>query len=65
MKICMRFLISIAVLFLFNCKGDVEKRTVVTFWHAMGGPLGKTLDSLIVEFNQTHPEIKIDHVGMG
>ncbi|MCK4233009.1 ABC transporter substrate-binding protein [candidate division WOR-3 bacterium] len=65
MKICMRFLISIVVLFLFNCKGDVEKRTVVTFWHAMGGPLGKTLDSLIVEFNQSHPEIKIDHVGMG
>jgi len=65
MKIIMRILISIAVLFLFHCKGPVEKKIVVTFWHAMGGPLGKTLDSLITEFNQTHPEIKVDHVGMG
>jgi multiple sugar transport system substrate-binding protein len=48
-----------------GCRGPQDERTVVTFWHAMGGPLGKMLDSLVVEFNQTHPDIVIKHVGMG
>ncbi len=48
-----------------GCRGPQEDGTVVTFWHAMGGPLGKTLDGLVAEFNQTHPGIVIKHVGMG
>ena len=48
-----------------GCKGPQEGKTVVTFWHAMGGPLGKTLDSLVAEFNRTHTDIVINHVGMG
>jgi multiple sugar transport system substrate-binding protein len=39
--------------------------TTVTFWHAMGGPLGDTLDGLIAEFNDTHPTIKVESVSMG
>jgi multiple sugar transport system substrate-binding protein len=31
----------------------------------MGGPLGKTLDTLIAEFEQNHPGIKITGVSMG
>jgi multiple sugar transport system substrate-binding protein len=42
--------------------GDVVE---VTFWHAMGGPLGRVLESLIDEFNQTHPDIEIVSVSMG
>ena len=57
--------IIITVFFLLNCKGALERKTVVTFWHAMGGPLGKTLDTLITEFNRSHSEIKIDAVSMG
>ena len=38
----------------------------VLFWHAMGGPLGEYLeDTLIAEFNSTHPEIEIIPVSMG
>ncbi|HOA04231.1 MAG TPA: ABC transporter substrate-binding protein [Candidatus Fermentibacter daniensis] len=38
----------------------------VTFWHAMGGPLGDVLeDSLIAEFNATHPGIEVVPVAMG
>ncbi|OPL19994.1 MAG: hypothetical protein AVO35_00620 [Candidatus Aegiribacteria sp. MLS_C] len=38
----------------------------VEFWHAMGGPLGEYLeDSLIVEFNATHPGIEVIPVSMG
>ncbi len=39
--------------------------TVVPFWHAMGGPLGDTLDALIAEFNGAHPDIEIQSVSMG
>jgi len=42
--------------------GPVE----VLFWHAMGGPLGDFLeDSLIPEFNSTHPGIVVLPVNMG
>jgi multiple sugar transport system substrate-binding protein len=37
----------------------------VTFWHAMGGPLGRVLTSMINEFNTTHPDIEIVSVSMG
>jgi len=59
-----KVVISLALL-LFSCNSNEKGKTVVTFWHAMGGPLGKTLDSLIVEFNQAHSEIRIEPVGMG
>ena len=43
--------------------GDVVR---VTFWHAMGGPLGDVLeDTLIAEFNETHPGIEVVPVAMG
>ncbi len=42
--------------------GDLQ----VIFWHAMGGPLGEFLeDTLITEFNATHPGIEIIPVSMG
>jgi len=56
---------SIAILTIFSCKEGEKQKTVVTFWHAMGGPLGKTLDSLILEFNKEHFDIRIDPVSMG
>jgi len=37
----------------------------VTFWHAMGGPLGRTLDDLIMRFNREHPDIEVISVNMG
>ncbi|MBN2586960.1 MAG: ABC transporter substrate-binding protein [Candidatus Fermentibacteraceae bacterium] len=44
--------------------GDHEVR--VEFWHAMGGPLGEYLeDTLITEFNETHPGIEVVPVSMG
>lgn len=43
-------------------KGDVVE---VTFWHAMGGPLGKVLLEMINDFNRTHPNIRIVPVSMG
>jgi multiple sugar transport system substrate-binding protein len=37
----------------------------VTFWHGMGGPLGRVLNQLIDEFNQTHEGIYVNSVSMG
>jgi multiple sugar transport system substrate-binding protein len=42
-----------------------EGVVVVTFWHAMGGPLGDVLLELIDEFNATHPHIEVVPVSMG
>jgi ABC-type glycerol-3-phosphate transport system substrate-binding protein len=57
----------VCLLVLVTCSrvtddGDVVK---VTFWHGMGGPLGRVLTSLIDEFNETHPHIEIVSVSMG
>jgi len=41
------------------------KAVRVTFWHAMGGPLGRVLESLVKEFNATHPDIEVVSVSMG
>ena len=32
-----------------NAKGKVE----ITFWHALGGPLGEALTQMVDEFNKT------------
>jgi multiple sugar transport system substrate-binding protein len=65
MRYIFRWSVLLLIVYFLNCKSDGEKEVVVTFWHAMGGPLGKTLDSLVTEFNETHPGITVDHVGMG
>ncbi len=52
------------LLFLFSCQSP-KKVTEVTFWHAMGGPLGKTLDRMIADFEKEHPNIKIKSISMG
>lgn len=36
----------------------------VRFWHAMGGPLGRALDGLVVDFNAGRP-VPIESVSMG
>jgi multiple sugar transport system substrate-binding protein len=40
-------------------------QTEITFWHAMGGPLGDVLNSMIQQFQTSHPDIKITAVNMG
>ena len=35
------------------------KPITVTFWHGLGGTLGQKLESLITEFNKTHPKIHV------
>lgn len=32
-------------------------KTTITFWHAMGAQLGKTIDALVAEFNAQSPDV--------
>jgi len=59
-------ILLVAILPLANCgKRQEGDKTQVTFWHAMGGPLGKSLDGLVERFNQSNPQIHIQSVSMG
>jgi len=42
--------------------GDVIE---VTFWHGMGGPLGRVLNQLVDEFNESQDEIFVNSISMG
>ncbi len=62
----MRKIIFFIIIIFLSCSlSDKEKITKVTFWHAMGGPLGRTLDKLIEEFNTMNDTIKVISVNMG
>ncbi len=59
-------ILLVAILPLVNCgKRQKGGKTEVTFWHAMGGPLGKALNALVEQFNQANPQINIQSVSMG
>ncbi len=44
-----------AVVFMVGC-GSSPSQQGVMFWHAMGGPLGETLDKIIDDFNRSTPD---------
>lgn len=52
----------IAFLFIILMQGQ---KVEVSFWHVMGGPIGKRLDQMIDEFNRLHPKGEIKSVQMG
>lgn len=56
--------LCIAFLLFLSCSTQTTK-TEITFWHAMGGPLGKTLESMVRDFEKQNPDIKVTLVGMG
>lgn len=62
--ICLIFFLS-----FFGCSEGTdeerEEKITVRFWHAMGGPLGEVLDSMIDEFNAAHPAIFVKSESMG
>jgi len=34
-----------------------QQKTTITFWHAMGAQLGKTIDMLVEQFNNENPDV--------
>jgi len=62
-----RIVLVFSIALTLTCSGrrSSDGTVEVTFWHAMGGPLGRVLDKLIDEFNATHPGIRVVSVSMG
>jgi multiple sugar transport system substrate-binding protein len=50
---------------LASCGGGGDAADDVRFWHAMGGPLGRSLGSLVEDYNAAHPEDALESVSMG
>lgn len=48
-----------------NSANNKNKIVTVTFWHVMGGPLKRTLESIVDDFNLTHPGIKVVPISVG
>ena len=67
MKKFILVIVGILIVIIGSCskKETSSDKIIVEFWHAMGGPLGDALNTMIVEFNDTHPTIKIQGVSMG
>ncbi len=62
----MKYFYFIILIFLLSCsQTDRSGRIKITFWHAMGGKLGIVLDSLVNEFNNSHPSIYVDATSVG
>jgi multiple sugar transport system substrate-binding protein len=60
MLVCAALAVAVAALLLSACS---KKDTGVQFWHAMGGPLGDSLDVLVAEYNRTHPGQEVQSIG--
>jgi len=65
-----KMMVIIALLLLLTaCARKAEttakERIEVTFWHAMGGPLGEALETLVNDFNNSQSEIFVKSVSMG
>jgi len=56
-------LATVVCALLLSVSACGRRDTGVQFWHAMGGPLGDTLDVLVAEFNRTHPGSDIRSIG--
>ncbi len=70
-KTTLKIIVLFQVVIFFSLFGCAERTTeegekiTVTFWNAMGGPLGKVLNSMIDEFNASHPGWFIKSESMG
>ncbi len=69
MKKLLLFLILLSLVIFSGCakkqSTGASEKVEVTFWHAMGGPLGDALAMLVKEFNDTHANIHINAIAMG
>jgi len=55
--------ILIVMCSLLSCSKKAEQEII--FWHALGGPLGDALNTMISDFNREHPDIRIKAISMG
>lgn len=68
-RVCAAFTaVVLLVLGFIGCpgkRGGPAGKVVITFWHAMGGPLGDALKEMAARFEQENPKVKVELVSMG
>lgn len=68
MKVTLRLFAGVtAVLLLLACgprPAGTGSRVKVTFWHAMGGPLGDALKAMVDDFERLHQDVDVELVSM-
>lgn len=57
------FYILACIFLIISCQKKSTK-IEVTFWHAMGGNVEKTLQAMVADFESTHKNIRVKLVGM-
>ena len=63
------YLFTILLVVLFPSCGtkktaSLDRKITITFWHAMGGPLGDALKTMVKEFEEANPDVAIQLVSM-
>ncbi len=53
------FVLALALALATGSVALAAEKVTITFWHAMGGPLGDSLNDLVAAFNATHPDIEV------
>ncbi|HOA15495.1 MAG TPA: ABC transporter substrate-binding protein [Bacillota bacterium] len=51
--------LSLVLALALGSASFAASKVTITFWHAMGAQLGKTLEALVADFNATHPNIEV------
>ncbi|MCR9174372.1 MAG: extracellular solute-binding protein [Alphaproteobacteria bacterium] len=57
--------LAVAAAGLFAVSGPVHAATEITFWHAMGGQLGETVNTIAKEFNASQSDVVLTPVYKG
>ncbi len=68
MRIVRLFCCAAVALCFVACPGKPKAtggKVSVTFWHAMGGPLGDALKAMVEQFEQENPDVHVELVSMG
>lgn len=52
-------ILALALATAMSTAALAAEKVTITFWHAMGGPLGDSLNQLVTDFNKTHPNIEV------
>jgi len=60
-----KLLLILSITFLLPPSLLAQQPVHITFWHALSGPKGEFFESLIAEFNDTHPGIQVEPIYTG
>ena len=64
-KLVQCLLVTVSAFGVVSCGGTDGGGETLRFWHAMGGPLGRSLGGLVTDYNAANPDGALESVSMG